>query len=588
MRCPNCGASSAEGAILCLRCGQVLDPSGRLPPGYVVADRFEIRRFLGQGGMGTVYEVFDRRLDERMALKILKPDFARSQEMERRFRKEIKLARRLRHPNVCAIHEYDEAGPLRYITLELIEGTDLKRRLKDHGAPPPADAFRIALQLAQGLDCIHKAGVVHRDLKTSNVMLDSKGDVRLMDFGIAKQLGDSSTVGGTAIGAIIGTPEYMSPEQGRGEAIDTRSDLYSFGIVIYEIFTGDVPFRGDTPIATILKTIQTPLDLDGPAAQGLPPELKPVLMKALAKSPDDRYATAEEMAAALIKARDGALGAGTTVGFPATRIETPEPRPTPRPEAGHTPQPEPRHTPQPEPWPGGSNEVTVGRTAAEDRTESPRRTVSDTPGPPHARREPVRHEEPVRRPLVPLLAAAAVLIVALGVGTLAYLWSSGIIFVILDGLSSSTTTTTPPVPHPSPTLPGPSPTAWPDVTTTTVTLPPVTTTTMAPVTTTTLAPVTTTTTQRPVTTTTTLKPPPPTVPAGPGQLQFYVKPWADVYVDGNKVGTTPLRPLELPAGRHEVQLRHPDFAPLTRTVTVEPGRTAKIEVNFSVEGQRLN
>ncbi len=323
MICPSCGAVGADDGALCASCGRVLDPSGRLPVGYSVAGRYELKRFLGEGGMGTVYEAFDRKLEDKIALKILKPDFAHSVEMERRFRHEIKLSRKLRHPNVCAIHEYGEAGPLRYIAMELIEGMDLKQRLRDSGALSPVDGFRVAIQIALGLDCIHKAGVVHRDLKASNVMLDLKGDVRLMDFGIAKQIGAEATLGATAVGSIIGTPEYMSPEQGRGETIDYRSDLYSLGIVTYEIFTGDVPFRGDTPIATIFKTIQDPVDLDGPRAQGIPAQLRPVLLKALAKTAAERYASAEEMYAALVVARDAALGPGATFAFPPTRIEYP-------------------------------------------------------------------------------------------------------------------------------------------------------------------------------------------------------------------------------------------------------------------------
>ena len=357
MICPSCGAVGADDGALCASCGRVLDPSGRLPVGYSVAGRYELKRFLGEGGMGTVYEAFDRKLEDKVALKILKPDFAHSVEMERRFRHEIKLSRKLRHPNVCAIHEYGEAGPLRYIAMELIEGMDLKQRLRDSGALSPVDGFRVAIQIALGLDCIHKAGVVHRDLKASNVMLDLKGDVRLMDFGIAKQIGAEATLGATAVGSIIGTPEYMSPEQGRGETIDYRSDLYSLGIVTYEIFTGDVPFRGDTPIATIFKTIQDPVDLDGPRAQGIPAQLRPVLLKALAKTAAERYASAEEMYAALVVARDAALGPGATFAFPPTRIEYPTThidvdRTTPTPMSlahhGGTPPPPPR-TPTPAP-----------------------------------------------------------------------------------------------------------------------------------------------------------------------------------------------------------------------------------------------
>jgi serine/threonine-protein kinase len=290
--------------------------------GAVLAGRYEILEPLGKGGMGMVYKAHDRVLDDTVAIKVLRPDVAAEPEMARRFRSEIKLARKVRHRNVCGIHEYGEDGPLRFISMEFIEGVDLRHVLTRGGAPLPEEAFEIAVQLAQGLAAIHEAGIIHRDLKTPNIMRDAKGHVRLMDFGIAKQAGEAAGPAMTALGMIVGTPEYMSPEQARGEKVDFRSDLYALGIVVFEIFTGQVPFRAETPIATIFKHLQDAPPIEG---AGLPAPLMPVLHKALAKSPADRYATAAEMVRALQQARREAFPGGRTAAA-APAPARPKPR----------------------------------------------------------------------------------------------------------------------------------------------------------------------------------------------------------------------------------------------------------------------
>jgi serine/threonine-protein kinase len=187
--------------------------------------------------------------------------------------------------------------------MELVEGTDLKRFLAQRGAPPPAQAYEIAIQVADGLQAIHDVGIVHRDLKTPNLMLDGSGVVKLMDFGIAKRSAVDATAA-TATGLVVGTPDYMSPEQARGMKVDARSDIYAFGIVVFELFTGELPFRDETPVATILRHISEPPPLDGPRAARIPQVLRPVLAKALAKDPEHRYASVREMGEALVEARD--------------------------------------------------------------------------------------------------------------------------------------------------------------------------------------------------------------------------------------------------------------------------------------------
>jgi serine/threonine protein kinase len=295
-----------------------VESSTDVRPGSVIAGRYEILESLGKGGMGVVYKAHDRVLDDTVAIKLLRSDVAGGPEMARRFRSEIKLARKVRHRNVCGIHEYGEEGGLRFIAMEFIEGVDLRHVLTRSGAPLPEEAFEISIQLAQGLHAIHEAGIIHRDLKTPNIMRDSKGHVRLMDFGIAKQAGETAGVGVTALGMIVGTPEYMSPEQARGEKVDFRSDIYALGIVIFEIFTGQVPFRAETPIATIFMHIQDAPPID---QASLPAPLMPVLHKALSKSPGDRYATAAELVRALSAARQQAFPGGRAPLTREARLE---------------------------------------------------------------------------------------------------------------------------------------------------------------------------------------------------------------------------------------------------------------------------
>jgi serine/threonine-protein kinase len=308
MTCPSCRAENDAAARACFACGAPLDPAlAGLAEGALFASRFEILGPLGRGGMGMVYRAFDRELGETVAIKVLRPDVSReSGRVEQRFRSEIRLARRVRHRNVCSVYGDGEDRGLLYICMELVEGENLARAAREGGGLPPAEAWSAALQVADGLRAIHEVGVVHRDLKTANLMRDRRGVVRVMDFGIAKQHG--ATTGGatvTATGSLMGTPEYMSPEQLRGDDVDFRSDLYSLAIVVYELFTGLLPFRGETPVATIVKQLHDAPGFDHPA---LPEPLRAVLARALAKDPGDRYPTAEAMGRALLAACSASTG----------------------------------------------------------------------------------------------------------------------------------------------------------------------------------------------------------------------------------------------------------------------------------------
>ena len=387
MKCPACEHEAPDNADGCFNCGLAFHTLVTLKRGSMVAGRYEVLAPLGQGGMGAVYKARDHVLEETVALKVLRADVRNDPDMQNRFRREIRLARRVRHRNVCGIHEYGEEGGLRYIAMEYIEGVDLRRILTDKGPLPADQAFEACIRVAEGLQAIHEAGIIHRDLKTANLMVDAQGTVRLMDFGIAKQMESEAAAGATATGLIVGTPEYMSPEQARGDKLDPRSDVYALGIVAFELFTGKVPFRGQTPMATIFKHLQDPPPFDSPAAAALPREAVPVVRRALAKTAEERHASAMEFAHAMVEARDAA-----GIPPPATGPLTPRPGPTvsgtastlrpPPPTIGQGPTPtrlpaaprrtdlvsaelEPTRADHPAPRPGGSRaRIAAGAAAA--------------------------------------------------------------------------------------------------------------------------------------------------------------------------------------------------------------------------------
>lgn len=302
MRCPACQTENDPDRLACFTCGLAFSPP--VKKGTVIAGRYEILDPVGRGGMGTVYRARDRVLGDKVAVKVMKAELSRRPEMIRRFGSEMALARKVRHPNVCRIYAAGEEGGRLYLAMELVEGTDLRTILRRRkGGLDPEQAFAYGMELADGLQALHDAGIVHRDVKAPNVIVDGKGIPRLMDFDIAKRHQAEATQAATATGHMLGTPEYMSPEYARGEPVDFRTDIYSLGVLLFEMFTGDVPFRGDSPLATILKHVNEAPPLEGPRAKDLPPSVLPVLRKALAKKREERYSTARGLAMALGLAR---------------------------------------------------------------------------------------------------------------------------------------------------------------------------------------------------------------------------------------------------------------------------------------------
>src|SRR6266478_5128068 len=227
--------------------------SDTLELGTVLAGRYEILKLIGRGGMGAVYKARDTELDRIVALKLIRPELAKNPEVLRRFKQELILARQVTHKNVIRIFDLGQSDGIKFITMDFVEGQDLHRLLLEKGKFPPEQAARIMLQICRALEAAHAEGVIHRDLKPQNIMLDASGRVYVMDFGIARS---AYLPGMTQTGALIGTPEYMSPEQGRGEKLTERSDVFSLGIIFYELLTGQSPYPADAPLGTLWKRLQ--------------------------------------------------------------------------------------------------------------------------------------------------------------------------------------------------------------------------------------------------------------------------------------------------------------------------------------------
>jgi serine/threonine protein kinase/Tfp pilus assembly protein PilF len=267
-------------------------PIQKLTTGSTFANRYQIIEELGKGGMGKVYKVFDTKIKEKVALKLIRPEVAADKDTIERFSNELRLARKISHRNVCRMFDLGEAEGAHFITMEYVAGQDLRGLVRQTGRLTAGKAVSIARQVCEGLEEAHRLGVIHRDLKPGNILIDKDGNARIMDFGIARSLAGK---GITGAGVMIGTPEYMSPEQVDGTEVDQRSDIYSLGVILYEMVTGRVPFIGDTPLSVAVKQkTETPPDPSKLNAQ-VPENLGQIILKCLEKAKEKRFQSAEEL-----------------------------------------------------------------------------------------------------------------------------------------------------------------------------------------------------------------------------------------------------------------------------------------------------
>ncbi len=317
MKCLKCDFDNPDNTRFCGQCASPLPhekevplsstktlqtPIKELAIGTTFAGRYQIIEELGKGGMGKVYKALDKEVEEKVALKLIKPEIAAEEKTIKRFRNELKFARKISHKNVCRMFDLNKEGDTHYITMEYVPGEDLKSSLRRMGPLSVGKAAFIAKQVCEGLAEAHRLGVVHRDLKPQNIMIDRDGNARIMDFGIARS---HEAKGITEEGLIIGTPEYMSPEQVEGTKADQRSDIYSMGVILYEMVTGRVPFEGKTPLSVASKHItQVPVEPRELNAQ-IPEDLSRVIMKCMEKEEEKRYQGVVELLSELKKIEKG-------------------------------------------------------------------------------------------------------------------------------------------------------------------------------------------------------------------------------------------------------------------------------------------
>lgn len=334
MKCPKCHIDHPDTQQFCGLCGTKLvsdqpiekksvptetveAPREELTTGSTFGTRFQIIEELGKGGMGRVYKALDKEIKEKIALKLIKSEISADEKTIERFRNELKLARQISHKNVCRMYDLNKEDGAYYITMEYVSGEDLKSFIRRAGILGAGKAIYIAKQVCEGLTEAHRLGVIHRDLKPQNIMIDKDGNAKILDFGIARSL---KTKGITGSGVMIGTPEYMSPEQVEGKEVDQRADIYSLGIILYEMVTGKVPFEGDTPFTIGVKHKSVPPIPPKEINPLIPDHLNRVILRCLVKDKEKRYSSTEELRTEL---------ESVAKTIPATEKLIPQKKPTP-------------------------------------------------------------------------------------------------------------------------------------------------------------------------------------------------------------------------------------------------------------------
>lgn len=280
--------------------GDLLAPPGEQIPtfetGSIIAGRYQVLAILGKGGMGAVYKTHDRELDRVVALKVIRPELAASTDITQRFKQEIILAREITHRNIVRMFDLGQFDETKFVTMEFVEGETLAQSLKRRGRFPAGDAVAVMRQVCDGLAAAHGRHIVHRDLKPANVMCDPEGRVIIMDFGLARDVAADHF---TQSGVVLGTVDYMSPEQARGQTVDARSDIFAVGLIFYELLTGERPFSADSAVATLVKRSQERTKPPSTVVSAVPKAVDDIVMRCLETDPAKRYQSAAEIVADL-------------------------------------------------------------------------------------------------------------------------------------------------------------------------------------------------------------------------------------------------------------------------------------------------
>jgi serine/threonine-protein kinase len=529
-----------------------------LKPGLVLGGRYELSEFLGKGAFGSVYRAHDRELDMDCAVKLLSPHWTADSEHVRRFKAEIKIGRKIRHENVCQIYDFGEFKEVKFISMELVDGRNLTARLQETPPLGLAEGIDLVRQICAGLEAAHRVGVVHRDLKSDNVMIDRSGRVKIMDFGIARA-GDMTRL--TATDKILGTTQYMPPEQWRGEEVDARADLYALGVLMYLVFTGRPPFQGENHVALFYQHLNQP----PPAVLSLRPELPAALGRLIescvAKDREQRPRSAEaiarELAAIPLRDEEGRLALRDPKALEAAaRGERASDHGTLVPLSLDTRRlGRPRTGRRPILIVAGLLAALAGGAAAGFGLLPSWLESEDSPGPAESLAAPTPGQTRPPAPRAPTSSALEAESEPAGIET---------------PIPEPTQTSAEPSPQ-RPSTPAarprsresPSAKPSPDFEPT-------------PKQASSPEPPAVSARGRPDPTQ-----PPASTPAAKGLVKFRLNSWASVRVDGRDYGTTPLRPLELAPGPHQIRLENSETeARIDRTVEVRPGQTVTVEADL--------